>query len=80
MKKENTNLLQIDKQFLTRYDNLKEEFSKIKREINLPNIQADDYVKFTKELENTNFKLNELEKIKDKVGMLKILGSYPAAL
>jgi len=66
MKKENVNLKAIEKQFLTRYDNLKEEFSKIKRDINLPNIQADDYVKFTKDLESTNFKLNELEKIKDK--------------
>lgn len=66
MKKESVNLTVIEKQFLTRYDNLKEEFSKIKRDINLPNIQADDYVKFTKDLESTNFKLNELEKIKDK--------------
>jgi chromosome segregation protein len=71
MKKENANLLSIEKQFLSKYEDLKEEFSKIKREINLPNIQADDYVKFTKELENTNFKLKELEKIKDKTYQLQ---------
>lgn len=70
MKKENVNLKVIEKTFLTRYDSLKEEFSKIKRDINLPNIQADDYVKFTKELESTIFKLNELEKTKDKAAFL----------
>ncbi len=66
MTSESANLTAIEKQFFSKYEDLKEEFSRIKREINLPNIQADDYVKFTKELENTNFKLKELEKIKDK--------------
>lgn len=66
MTNESANLTAIEKQFFNKYEDLKEEFSRIKREINLPNIQADDYVKFTKELENTNFKLKELEKIKDK--------------
>jgi chromosome segregation protein len=71
MKNESANLTAIEKQFLSNYEDLKEEFSKIKREINLPNIQADDYVKFNKELENTNFKLKELEKIKDKTLQLQ---------
>ncbi|MFZ3136148.1 MAG: hypothetical protein WA126_02015 [Thermodesulfovibrionales bacterium] len=71
MKNESTNLTAIEKQFLSKYEDLKEDFSKIKREINLPNIQADDYVKFNKELENTNFKLKELEKIKDKTLQLQ---------
>lgn len=71
MKSESANLTAIEKQFLNKYEDLKEEFSKIKREINLPNIQADDYVKFNKELENTNFKLKELEKIKDKTLQLQ---------
>lgn len=66
LKQENEVLIAIEKQFMNRYEELKEEFSKIKRDINLPNIQADDYVKFTKDLENTNFKLQELEKIKSK--------------
>lgn len=52
--------------FTEKYDELKEEFSKIKREINLPNIQADDYVKFTKELDLTKFQLSELEKLSAK--------------
>lgn len=71
MKDESANLTAIEKQFLHKYEDLKEDFSKIKREINLPNIQADDYVKFNKELENTNFKLKELEKIKDKTAQLQ---------
>lgn len=71
MKNESSNLTSIEKQFLSKYEDLKEDFSKIKREINLPNIQADDYVKFNKELENTNFKLKELEKIKDKTLQLQ---------
>lgn len=71
MNKENANLSVIEKQFLGKYEDLKEEFSRIKRDINLPNIQADDYVKFTKELENTKFKLTELEKIKDKTSQLQ---------
>ena len=66
MKQEHNALSDTETQFLKRYEDLKDEFSKIKREINLPNIQADDYVKFTKELENTDFKLAELEKIKEK--------------
>lgn len=71
MTNESANLTAIEKQFFSKYEDLKEEFSRIKREINLPNIQADDYVKFTKELENTNFKLKELEKIKDKTAQLQ---------
>ncbi len=71
MKNEDANLTAIEKKFLSKYEDLKEEFSKIKRDINLPNIQADDYVKFNKELENTNFKLKELEKIKDKTAQLQ---------
>lgn len=71
MTNESANLTAIEKQFFSKYEDLKEEFSRIKREINLPNIQADDYVKFTKELENTNFKLKELEKIKGKTAQLQ---------
>lgn len=64
MRKEHSELSTIEKQFQKKYDDLKEEFSRIKREINLPNVQADDYVKLRKELENTNFKLGELERVK----------------
>jgi len=71
MTKESQNIDDIEKEFLVLYEGLKEEFSKIKREINLPNIQADDYMRYSKELENTNFKLKELEKIKDKTANIQ---------
>ena len=47
------------------YEALKEEFSVIKREINLPNIQADDYVRFTKEHDLTKTQLSEIKKQAD---------------
>ncbi|WP_194768801.1 TrlF family AAA-like ATPase [Tamlana sp. I1] len=55
-----------DKEFQLKYNELKEEFSKIKRDINLPNIQADDYVKYTKELDLSKAQLSELEKLSKK--------------
>jgi predicted ATPase len=69
MKHENTDLDAIEKEFLQRYEDLKEEFAKIKRDINLPYIQADDYVKFIKELETTRLKLDELDKTKNKLSL-----------
>ena len=63
---ENLVLEKMHKSFNVKYEELKEEFSKIKREINLPNIQADDYVKYTKELDLTKAQLSELEKLTKK--------------
>jgi len=63
---ENLVLETMHKSFNVKYEELKEEFSKIKREINLPNIQADDYVKYTKELDLTKAQLSELEKLSKK--------------
>lgn len=63
---ENLALETLHKSFNVKYEELKEEFSKIKREINLPNIQADDYVKYTKELDLTKAQLSELEKLSKK--------------
>lgn len=63
---ENLVLEKMHKSFNVKYEELKEEFSKIKREINLPNIQADDYVKYTKELDLTKAQLTELEKLSKK--------------
>lgn len=59
-------LAEFDKKFLSKFNELKEEFSKIKRDINLPNIQADDYVKYTKELDLSKAQLSELEKLSKK--------------
>ncbi|MCW2118043.1 TrlF family AAA-like ATPase [Flavobacterium sp. 7A] len=55
-----------DEEFQLKYNELKEEFSKIKRDIKLPNIQADDYVKYTKELDLSKAQLSELEKLSKK--------------
>lgn len=56
----------LDEEFQKKYEALKEKFAEIKREIKLPNIQADDYVKFTKDLDLTNAKLKEIEKLANK--------------
>jgi predicted ATPase len=66
LSEKNLEFMELAKQFSTKFDNLKEEFSKIKREIKLPNIQADDYVKYTKELDLTKAQLSELEKLSKK--------------
>lgn len=63
---ENLKLQKLRQDFNVKYEALKEEFSKIKREINLPNIQADDYVKYTKELDLTKAQLSELNKLSNK--------------
>lgn len=63
---ENLTLETMHKSFDVKYEELKEEFSKIKREIKLPNIQADDYVKYTKELDLTKAQLSEVEKLSKK--------------
>ena len=51
----------MEGEFRKRYEELKEKFAEIKREIKLPNIQPDDYVKFIKDLDLTNAKLKEIE-------------------
>lgn len=63
---ENLELEKLHKSFNVKYEELKEEFSKIKRDINLPDIQADDYVKYTKELDLSKAQLSELEKLSKK--------------
>ncbi|QTY27872.1 TrlF family AAA-like ATPase [Flavobacterium sp. CS20] len=63
---ENLKLQKMHQDFNVKYEALKEEFSKIKREINLPNIEADDYVKYTKELDLTKAQLSELNKLSNK--------------
>ena len=66
LSEKNLEFKELAKQFSTKFDTLKEEFSKIKRDINLPSIQADDYVKYTKELDLTKAQLSELEKLSKK--------------
>ena len=61
----------IEDAFQKKYEELKEKFAEIKREIKLPNIQPDDYVKFTKDLDLTNAKLKEIEKLAKKKATYK---------
>ncbi|MFH2031725.1 MAG: TrlF family AAA-like ATPase [Bacteroidota bacterium] len=68
---EKKNLEQIKRVFLQKYDQLKEEFSEVKRTINLPNIEADTYVKLSKDLDFQNEKLVEIKKLADKKTTLR---------
>lgn len=63
---EKKNLQQVKTVFLQKYEQLKEEFSEIKRTINLPNIEADTYVKLSKDLDFQNARLVEIKKLADK--------------
>jgi chromosome segregation protein len=60
---EKGNLEKLRKTFAKKYEELKEEFSEIKRTINLPNIEADTYVKLSKDFDLQNAKLNEIKKL-----------------
>jgi ABC-type lipoprotein export system ATPase subunit len=53
-------------EFQQKYEKLKEEFSEIKRTINRPNIEADTYVKLSKDLDLENAKLVEIKKLVEK--------------
>lgn len=63
---EKGNLELIRKEFTENYEKLKEEFSQIKREINLPNIEADAYVRLSKNLDLEKAKLVEIVKLSEK--------------
>ncbi|MBU0561621.1 MAG: hypothetical protein KKG93_18865, partial [Bacteroidetes bacterium] len=63
---EKKNMEQVKTVFLQKYEQLKEEFSEIKRTINLPNIEADTYVKLSKDLDFQNAKLVEIKKLAEK--------------
>ncbi len=60
------NLKSGKQKFSLTYEALKEEFAEIKRTINIPNIDADAYVKLSKELEVDKIRLSEIEKVHEK--------------
>ncbi|HEY5393255.1 MAG TPA: hypothetical protein VIJ57_14120 [Hanamia sp.] len=60
---EKGNLQDFKKSLTEKYEALKEEFSEIKRNINLPNIEADTYVKLSKDFDFQIAKLNEIKKL-----------------
>ncbi|MFH1367671.1 MAG: TrlF family AAA-like ATPase [Elusimicrobiota bacterium] len=49
-----------------RKEALKEEFAKIKREINIPNLKADDYLKYKKKIHELTASLKEIGKTQEK--------------
>lgn len=63
LKTEKAEIEVLKEGFIQQYEVLKEEFSKTKREINLPNIEADSYVKLSKDLDLQNAKLVEIGKL-----------------
>lgn len=68
----NQKLANIETKLSADYEKLKDEFAKIKREIDLPNIQADDYLKFTKRLNIIESLLTDLSKMSEKKKYLEI--------
>jgi predicted ATPase len=55
----------IDK-LTAKKEELKEEFARIKREINIPELNPDDFIKINRELEMSKLKLIEIEKSENK--------------
>jgi ABC-type lipoprotein export system ATPase subunit len=55
----------IDK-LKTKKEELKEEFARIKREINIPELNPDDFIKINRELETSKLKLIEIGKSESK--------------
>lgn len=47
-------------------EELKEEFARVKREIDIPDLNPDDFIKINRELETSKFKLIEIEKSEGK--------------
>jgi len=52
-------------------EGLKEEFARIKREINVPSLNPDDFLKLNRLIETSNLKLREIEKSEKKRAELK---------
>ena len=53
-------------------EGFKEEFAKIKREINIPNLNPDDFLKLKRQIETAKIKLTEIEKSEKKREELQI--------
>lgn len=56
------NFKTIIQKFDAREKQLQEEFLEIQRTINMPNLRADDFINYTKELNTQNLMLSEIEK------------------
>jgi chromosome segregation protein len=68
---EKANMLAFQTEFNAQYEALKEEFSEIKRTINLPNIEADTYVKLSKDYDLQVALLKEIENLSTRKEQLR---------
>lgn len=69
------------KNLLDKKENLKEEFAKIKREINIPNLNPDDFLKLSRNIETAKLKLTEIDKSeKKKTALNKLLNDKVSEL
>ncbi len=74
-------LNELYKKLLDKKETLKEEFAKIKREIDIPNVNPDDFLKFNRTIETSKLKLLEIEKSeKKKAELTKSLNDRIAEL
>jgi hypothetical protein len=62
------NLQNLLSKIVIKKDALKEEFAKIKREIDIPDLNPDDFIKLNRTLETSKLKLVEIEKSETKRG------------
>lgn len=60
-------------QLLEKKETLKEEFAKIKREIDVPNLNPDDFLKLNRTIETSKLKLVEIKKSENKKAELQKL-------
>lgn len=59
-------LQELYTKLLEKKENLKEEFAKIKRDIDIPNLNPDDFLKLNRVIETSKLKLNEIDKSEEK--------------
>ncbi len=61
-----TEFKKLYKNLREKKDNLKEDFARIKREINVPNLSPDDFLKLNRKIETSKLKLIEIDKSEKK--------------
>jgi len=61
-----TAVIKLSNRLNEKKENLKEDFAKIKREIDIPNLNPDDFLKLNRQIEMSRLKLIEIEKSEKK--------------
>ena len=74
-------LNELNKKLFEKKETLKEEFAKIKREIDIPNVNPDEFLKLNRTIETSKLKLAEIDKSeKKKADLTKSLNDRIAEL